>query len=79
MQLKAEKPDLPFGEVGKELGARWKDISDKDKKVYEEKAAKDKARCESFLHKQDSSLWLAAYSKLAFVVHTFQYNCMALR
>jgi len=44
VQLKEEQPDLPFGEVGKELGVRWKSISDKDKKQYEDKAAEDKIR-----------------------------------
>jgi len=43
-KLKEEQPDLPFGEVGKELGVRWKSISDKDKKQYEDKAAEDKIR-----------------------------------
>ena len=46
--MKAEKPDLAFGEVGKEIGARWKEISEKDKKKFEEKASKDKERCKSF-------------------------------
>ena len=26
-----EKPDLSFGEVGKELGARWRALSDEKK------------------------------------------------
>mmetsp|Transcript_7094 Transcript_7094/g.16223 ORF Transcript_7094/g.16223 Transcript_7094/m.16223 type:complete len:145 (-) Transcript_7094:192-626(-) len=29
-----EKPDLTFGEVGKELGARWKKLSDAQKTKY---------------------------------------------
>jgi hypothetical protein len=30
----AEKPDLTFGEVGKELGARWRALSEEQKGAY---------------------------------------------
>lgn len=30
----SEKPDLSFGEVGKELGARWRALSDAQKEAY---------------------------------------------
>ncbi|GAX14828.1 structure-specific recognition protein 1 [Fistulifera solaris] len=43
-KLKAEKPDLSFGELGKELGARWNEMSAADKAPYEEMASKDKTR-----------------------------------
>ncbi len=29
-----EKPDLTFGEVGKELGARWRALSEEQKEGY---------------------------------------------
>ena len=30
----AETPDLSFGEVGKELGARWRALSEEQKGAY---------------------------------------------
>ena len=33
-KLKEESPDLSFGEVGKELGARWRALSDDEKAKY---------------------------------------------
>ncbi|KAH7103682.1 high mobility group box domain-containing protein [Auriculariales sp. MPI-PUGE-AT-0066] len=44
--IKEENPDAKFGEIGKLLGARWKEMTDADKKPYNEKAAKDKLRAE---------------------------------
>ena len=32
-----EKPDLSFGEVGKELGSRWRALSDKEKETWKNK------------------------------------------
>lgn len=32
-----EKPDLTFGEVGKELGARWRALSDEEKAEWKAK------------------------------------------
>ena len=65
MQVKADKPDLAFGEVGKEIGARWKEISEKDKKKYEEKASKDKERCKFYLYLQDVLLiWTSPRSQV---------------
>jgi len=34
------------GEVGKLLGAKWKEMSDHDKKPYVDQAAKDKERAD---------------------------------
>jgi len=45
-RIKAENPDAGFGEVGKLLGAKWKELDDEDKKPYIEQAAKDKTRAE---------------------------------
>ena len=36
--LKKESPDMPFGQVGKELGKRWKALSDKEKEQYNSKS-----------------------------------------
>lgn len=32
-----EKPDLTFGEVGKELGSRWRALGDKEKETWKNK------------------------------------------
>ncbi|KAA1466807.1 hypothetical protein DENSPDRAFT_53847 [Dentipellis sp. KUC8613] len=45
-RIKAENPDASFGEVGKLLGAKWKELDDSEKKPYVEQAARDKARAE---------------------------------
>jgi len=45
-RIKSENPDAGFGEVGKLLGAKWKELDDEEKKPYIEPAAKDKARAE---------------------------------
>ena len=41
-KLKEEQPDMPFGEIGKTLGAEWKQMSENEKKPYEKKAAEAK-------------------------------------
>ncbi|KAJ7911214.1 acyl transferase/acyl hydrolase/lysophospholipase [Mycena leptocephala] len=46
-RIKAENPDAGFGEVGKLLGAKWKELDDEEKNPYVEQAAKDKARAEN--------------------------------
>lgn len=45
-RIKSENPDAGFGEIGKLLGAKWKELDDDEKKPYVELAAKDKARAE---------------------------------
>jgi len=45
-RIKAENPDAGFGEVGKLLGAKWKELDEEEKKPYVEQAAKDKERAE---------------------------------
>jgi len=45
-RIKAENPDAGFGEVGKLLGAKWKELDEDEKKPYVELAAKDKTRAE---------------------------------
>ncbi|KAF8130294.1 high mobility group box domain-containing protein, partial [Boletus edulis] len=53
-RIKAENPDAGFGEVGKLLGAKWKELDEEEKKAntfalhppYINMAAEDKARAE---------------------------------
>ncbi|KAF8488742.1 high mobility group box domain-containing protein [Gautieria morchelliformis] len=45
-RIKSENPDAGFGEVGKLLGAKWKELDDSEKKPYIEQAANDKQRAE---------------------------------
>lgn len=41
-EVKEENPDASFGEIGKMLGAAWKEVSDADKKPFEDQAKADK-------------------------------------
>ena len=41
-----ENPGIAFGEVGKKLGAMWKNLTEDEKQPYQEKAAADKKRYE---------------------------------
>lgn len=42
--VKEENPTATFGEMGKLLGARWKELSEDDKAPYSQKAEQDKQR-----------------------------------
>ncbi|EFY90852.1 hypothetical protein MHUMG1_06759 [Metarhizium humberi] len=44
--VRAENPNITFGQVGKVLGERWKALNDKQRAPYEAKAAADKKRYE---------------------------------
>ena len=44
--VKADNPGIAFGDVGKILGQRWKELSAEDKVPYEAQAAEDKQRYE---------------------------------
>ena len=44
VQVKAENPGIGFGEVGKVLGAKWKETDADARAEFEEKAAADKQR-----------------------------------
>ncbi|KAJ7584779.1 high mobility group box domain-containing protein [Mycena floridula] len=46
-RIKTENPDAGFGEVGKLLGAKWKELDDEEKKPYQDMATKDKERAET--------------------------------
>ncbi|KAL0577611.1 Non-histone chromosomal protein 6 [Marasmius crinis-equi] len=61
-RIKAENPDASFGEVGKLLGAKWKELDDEEKKPYIEQAAKDKERAETEKADYDSGKKSAANS-----------------
>ena len=43
-QLKAENPNLSFGELGKRIAADYKSLSAEERKQWDDKAAKDKER-----------------------------------
>ncbi|TYJ52251.1 hypothetical protein B9479_007157 [Cryptococcus floricola] len=45
-RIKTENPDATFGDVGKLLGLKWKEMSDSEKEPYNKKAAADKVRAE---------------------------------
>ncbi|CAD6587219.1 MAG: Non-histone chromosomal protein 6 [Cyphobasidiales sp. Tagirdzhanova-0007] len=44
--VKEENPEASFGEMGKLLGAKWKELDDAGKKPYSDKAEEDKKRYE---------------------------------
>ncbi len=43
-QVKKENPSATFGDIGKLLGQKWKEINDSDKAKFDEMAKKDKVR-----------------------------------
>ena len=43
-QLKQDRPDLPFGQLGKRLGEMWRSMSNEEKKHYEDRATGDRDR-----------------------------------
>ncbi|KAI8923664.1 high mobility group box domain-containing protein [Entophlyctis helioformis] len=45
-KIKEDNPEASFGEIGKLLGAAWRELSEKGKQVYNEKAEEDKGRYE---------------------------------
>ncbi|KIW08349.1 uncharacterized protein PV09_01265 [Verruconis gallopava] len=45
-KVREENPGIKFGEVGKLLGEKWKELSAKEKEPYEKKAIEDKERYE---------------------------------
>ena len=44
LEIKAAHPDWSLGDVGRELGKRWKELTEDDKKPYHDLAAKDAER-----------------------------------
>ncbi|KAM0721147.1 hypothetical protein Q7P37_003434 [Cladosporium fusiforme] len=45
-KVREDNPGIKFGEVGKQLGEKWKALNDKQKEPYEAKAKADKQRYE---------------------------------
>jgi len=43
-KVRGDHPGLSFGNIGKELGDRWKKLTSQEKQKYQEKAAEDKKR-----------------------------------
>ncbi|GAA5930695.1 non-histone chromosomal protein 6 [Sporobolomyces koalae] len=45
-EVREENPDVSFGEIGRLLGAKWKEADAEERAPFEEKAKEDKARYE---------------------------------
>ena len=45
-KVREDNPNLKFGDVGKVLGQKWKELNESQKAPYEKKAAADKKRYE---------------------------------
>ena len=45
-QIVKETPDIAFGAIGKQMGEEWRGMSDAEKKPYQDKADKAKAKYE---------------------------------
>ncbi|KIP01338.1 hypothetical protein PHLGIDRAFT_113118 [Phlebiopsis gigantea 11061_1 CR5-6] len=45
-RVKAENPDAGFGEIGKLLGTKWKELNEEEKKPYVQQAEKDRERAD---------------------------------
>ncbi|PWN21193.1 hypothetical protein BCV69DRAFT_248528, partial [Microstroma glucosiphilum] len=46
-KTKSDNPEASFGEIGRLLGAAWKEMSDAQKKPYIDMAERDKVRAET--------------------------------
>jgi hypothetical protein len=53
--IKKKSPSLSVGDMSKEIGARWKKVSDDTKKRYEQKAAVEKQKYEQRLSEYKKS------------------------
>lgn len=54
-RTKAENPTASFGEIGRILGATWKEMSESQKKPYIDMAERDKVRAENEKAEYNSS------------------------
>ncbi|ORY85971.1 high mobility group box domain-containing protein [Leucosporidium creatinivorum] len=52
--VKEENPEASFGDLGKLLGAKWKEMDDDEKKPFVKQANDDKARYETEKEAYDS-------------------------
>ncbi|KAF2398376.1 hypothetical protein EJ06DRAFT_105488 [Trichodelitschia bisporula] len=61
-KVREDNPGIKFGDVGKILGEKWKELTDKDKKPYEEQARKDKERYEAEKAKYNAVIGFLSFS-----------------
>ena len=54
-QLKLDRPDLPFGQLGKRLGEMWRSMSAEEKRVYEDRATGDRDRYKGEMNSYQST------------------------
>ncbi|TIA89762.1 hypothetical protein E3P99_01903 [Wallemia hederae] len=54
-KVREEHPEASFGEIGKILGAKWKEMPTEEKKPFEDQAAADKARYEKEKKEYDAT------------------------
>ena len=54
-QLKLDRPDLPFGQLGKRLGELWRSMSAEEKRVYEDRATGDRDRYKGEMNSYQST------------------------
>ncbi|EOR00877.1 hypothetical protein E3P92_00317 [Wallemia ichthyophaga] len=54
-RVKEENDKVSFGEIGRLLGAKWKEMGSEERKPYEDMAAADKARYEKEKKEYESS------------------------
>uniref|UniRef100_A0A383VNM5 HMG box domain-containing protein n=1 Tax=Tetradesmus obliquus TaxID=3088 RepID=A0A383VNM5_TETOB len=55
-QVKADHPELSFGELGHKLGELWKALSEEDKTAYNDRAAAEKVRVAAEIAAMDQGL-----------------------
>jgi len=53
-QLKSERPELPFGQLGKRLGDMWRSMTAEEKKPYEDRATSDRDRYKGEMNQYQS-------------------------
>jgi len=53
--VRHENPGITFGQVGKALGEKWKNLTEKQRAPYEAKAAADKKRYEEAKEKYNAN------------------------
>ena len=54
-QLKLDRPDLPFGQLGKRLGEMWRSMSAEEKRLYEDRATGDRDRYKGEMNSYQST------------------------
>ena len=54
-QLKLDRPDLPFGQLGKRLGEMWRSMPPEEKRMYEDRATGDRDRYKGEMNSYQST------------------------